>query len=109
VAAIPAHPFIKKVICTVFENVTPVRFAGLKEKGNQVLQSTGPTMLVNLYEQYPDKESVYLMPYEYVSPLTNIEIEYLRQGKYLNKLEEKLEKAYCIHYFFNTWLTTWDK
>ena len=108
-ASVPAHPFMKKIIQTVFENVKQVPFTDLKKKGDHVMESTGPTMLVNLYEQYEDKKSVYLIPYEYASPLTNKEISYLRKGKYLNRLEKKMEKAYCIHYFFNTWLTTWDK
>jgi len=108
-ASVPGHPFIRHIIHAVFENYKPVPFAGLKQKGDHVMESTGPTMLVNQYEQYADKESVYLIPYEYVSPLTAKEIKHLRAGKYLNRLEKKMEQAYCIHYFFNTWLTTWDK
>jgi mannosyltransferase OCH1-like enzyme len=108
-ASIPGHPFMKLVVRTVFENVKPVQFTGLKAKGDQVMESTGPTMLVNLYDSYLDKKSIYLIPYRYASPLSNKEIYYLRQGKYLNRLEKKMEKAYCIHYFFNTWLSTNDK
>ena len=108
-AAVPGHPFMKEIIKNVFNNFKQVQFIDFKTKGEQVLESTGPTMLVNLYEQYPDKESVFLIPYQYVSPLTNREIVYLRQGKYLRRMEKKMEKAYCIHYFFNSWLTTWER
>lgn len=108
-ASIPGHPFIQLIIQYVFENIKPVHFIDLKKKGDQVLESTGPTMLVNLYEQYPEKKEVYLIPFEYVSPLTNKEITYLHKGKYITRLEKKIEKAYCIHYFLNTWLSTWNK
>ena len=108
-ASVPGHPFMKQIIQKVFTDVKPVEFINLKQKGDHVMETAGPTMLVNLYEEYPDKDSVYLIPYEYVSPLTNKEIIYLRNGKYLNRLEKKMGKARCIHYFFNMWLSTWDK
>ena len=103
-AAVPAHPFMKLIIRTVFENVKPVQFVNRKIKGEQVSQSTGPIMLVNLYDRYPDKESIYLIPYQYTSPLSDVEIACLRQGKHLEILEEKMENACCIHYYFNTWM-----
>ena len=104
-AAIPNHPFMKLIIRTVFENIQPMQFINRKVKGEQVSQSTGPTMLVNLYDEYPNKESIYLIPYQYVSPLSDIEIAFLRQGKYLKRLEKKIQKACCIHYYFNSWLS----
>lgn len=70
----------------------------------EILNTTGPLLLVKLYEEYPDKESIYLIPAKYVSPFTDKEIKLLRQGYESDELENKLEEAYSIHYFFNGWV-----
>jgi mannosyltransferase OCH1-like enzyme len=104
-ASVPNHPFIKQIIHFIFDNFRMHQFIDFKEKGTQILESTGPTMLVNLYEQYPEQEDIYLIPFEYVSPLTNREIGDMLNHRNLDEVEEKLKNAYSIHYFFNTWLT----
>lgn len=103
-ASTPNHPFMKKIIENVFSNIRESNFANSKQKGVEVQATTGPSTLVNLYDHYINKDSIYLIPYEYVSPLTQKEIVELRRGNYSEKMEEKIQNAYSIHYFFNTWL-----
>lgn len=103
-ASIPNHPFMEKIIEKVFSSEIGSGFTNLDQKGIEVQVTTGPLTLVRLYEEYIDKDSIYLIPYKYVSPLTQDEVFELRKGNGSDKLEKKLEKAYSIHYFFNTWL-----
>jgi hypothetical protein len=69
------------------------------------MQTTGPLMLVNLYKTYPEKESIYLIPEEYISPLTSDEcIRYLH-GERSKQLQRKLANIYALHYFSNSWFS----
>ena len=103
-ASIPNHPFIKTIIENVFQYKRPLRELSWGEKILEILNTTGPLLLLKLYEEYPDKESIYLIPAKYVSPFTDKEIKLLRQGYESDELENKLEEAYSIHYFFNGWV-----
>jgi mannosyltransferase OCH1-like enzyme len=103
IAVVPRNPFIKVIIDHVFNNPKKVQFTTLHNKGIEVQESTGPLRLVSLYENYPEKDGIYLIPAEYVSPFNKYDLISFQKGENLDELEKKLEKAYSIHYFFNTW------
>lgn len=97
-ASVPGHPFMKDVIEKTFDyhpNAT---------NATNVLATTGPLMLVDLYLQSTDKECIYLIPPEYTSPLTKQEGLALIRGEESKEIENKLKDAYSIHYFFNGWV-----
>ena len=80
-ASIPNHPFIK----TIIENVFPQYKRSSREllwgeKILEILNTTGPLLLVKLYREYPDKESIYLIPAKIESVHFDREIKLLRQG-----------------------------
>lgn len=104
-ATIPGHPFMERLLNRVFEQGNPEVY---EDKAIEVLQTTGPFMLVDEYEKYDAKEDIYLIPAEYVSPLTKIDVLLYRWGdcseEQLDVLEKKLEKAYAVHYFMGTWI-----
>ena len=69
----------------------------------EILYTTGPLLLVDTYEQYQEKEQVYLLPAKYVSPLNMSEISQIRRGYEYALFDEKIKNAYSIHYFWGNW------
>ena len=104
-ASVPGHPFMKKIVDTVFQYKKPdPNDLSRRNRVLEIFHTTGPLQIIKLYEEYPDKDSIYLIPSKYVSPFTADEISLIRQGYESEELENKLEEAYSIHYFFNAWV-----
>ena len=96
----PCHPFFKFIIEHL--QTIPITYTG--NKTLDVLSSTGPLMLTNLYERYENKSDIHLFPAEQVSPWTQNEVRSYRNGTANEEiLEKKLEKAIAIHYFWGSW------
>ena len=97
-ASAPGHPFMKDVIKKTFDyNLNAAN-------ADNVLETTGPLMLVDLYLNFSNKERIYLIPPEYTSPLTKQEGFEFMMGHKSKEIEDKLKEAYSIHYFFNGWV-----
>ena len=96
------HPFFERII-------THLQTASINYTGNKiydVLYSTGPLMLTNLYEAYDDKTTISFLPAELVSPLSTTEVRsIIHNTADKEKLEKKLENAIAIHYFFGSWVS----
>lgn len=61
-------------------------------------------MLTDVYDFYYDKENIYLIPEEYVSPFTKNDVMlYMNDLVDEDVLDKKLDKAVAVHYFFGTW------
>jgi len=101
-ASVPSHLFLEKVIEKVFS--TQTLQSDTSNKMRCVLQTTGPWMLGDLYDEFEDKNSIYLVPAKFVSPFTKKEVNAVINGNISEHLEEKLQEAYAIHYFLGTWL-----
>lgn len=111
--SVPGHPFMQKVIETVFsetwqKSVTEAaaNFSDeYRRKNHIVLHSTGPWMLMELYGQLSEtgKNDVYLIPDKYVTPFDVDQARSLVQGVDNEELENCLEEAYSVHYFFGLW------
>jgi mannosyltransferase OCH1-like enzyme len=102
-ASVPAHVFMKKAIERVFSEKI-LQYDNTFDKREYVLNTTGPWMLGELYNEFEDKNSIYLIPAKFVSPFTKMEAEAVINGDKSEHLEEKLQEAYAIHYFLGTWL-----
>lgn len=104
----PLHPFMKKIIETVFsENwqtsvtYTTAAFTGENHSPKDIVShSTGPWMLMELYEQLPEKEKkeIYLIPDKYVTPFDLNQAHTIVHGTVNDELERCLEEAYAVHY-----------
>jgi mannosyltransferase OCH1-like enzyme len=94
----PKHPFFKLIIKTISNN-----HSNAKDKFNYVLETTGPYMLSQLYEDYNEREKIWLIPSDIISPLSQPEVMLIRNGITTDEISEKVEKAYAIHYFFGSW------
>jgi len=102
-ACTPEHPFMKKIIEKVFSYVPKQGELSMEQRNYEVLASTGPFMLVDIYENYSEKEDIFLIPAKYVSPFDMNEIMLIRQGYKSKEFDNRLIKAYSVHYFFGSW------
>lgn len=102
IASTPAHLFLKKVINSVFSE--DILQYDTSNKMSCVLNTTGPLMLGNVYSDFKDQNSIYLIPAKYVSPFSKKEVETIINGANPTYLEEKLQEAYAIHYFWGGWI-----
>jgi len=106
-ASIPNHPFMKEIIDFVFSYKRSERDKYNHQKGFEVLMTTGPIALYKLYEEYKEKNSIYLIPSRYVSPITSDESrQILLENKTDEGIESKLQEAYSVHYYFSEWMIT---
>lgn len=100
----PGHPFMKRIVESVFSYKRLEYDTSLKNMC--VLNTTGPWILIDLYEALEDeqKNEVYLIPHKYVTPFDVMMARRFRMGEMSGVLEESLKEAYAVHYFFNSWL-----
>ena len=111
--SVPGHPFMQKVIETFFseswqKSVTEAAAAFSDEyrrKNHIVLHSTGPWMLMELYNQLTEKEKseIYLIPDKYVTPFDVNQAGLVVQGDDTEELNQCLSEAYAVHYFYGLW------
>lgn len=99
--SIPRHPFMAKIIKAIFEE----KLEEHKNKIAYVVFTTGPWKIMNLYYDLSDieRDNIYILPKEYVTPLTFRQTRLLIHGDENEDWDKYLEKAFAIHYFFNSW------
>lgn len=102
------HPFMQRIVKYVFSK-TVFSFEHVA-KNMAVFNTTGPYALIRLYDSLTDEEKkdIYLIPSEYVSPFTGNEAEEVRLGVKEQRLEDCLENAYAVHYYFSEWAKNKD-
>ncbi|GHT29059.1 hypothetical protein FACS189432_07850 [Bacteroidia bacterium] len=98
-ASVPNHPYFKAIIK---EMIKGEKYSTLP-KSLQIMETTGPFMTTRLYEFYPNKEEITLLPAELVAPLTLYEVQNLVSGLVTPDIEDKVEKCFAIHYFGGRW------
>ncbi len=101
--SVPRHPFMQRIVRYVFSRTVLAQQHGSKQMS--VFNITGPYALIRLYDSLTEKEKndIYLIPAEHVSPFTGLEAEEIRLGVKSQELENCLEEAYAVHYFFSNW------
>lgn len=100
--SVPQHSFMQKIIKTVFSE----KMLSCKDsKDLCVLNTTGPLIISDLYYELPlqEKEDIYLIPAAYVTPFNLPQANRFRMGEISEELENCLEEAYAVHYFFSNW------
>lgn len=103
-ACIPGHPFMYEIIKTVFRYTPKTEiFQPGGERNDEILSTTGPFIITDVYEKYREKEQVFLIPAQYVSPLDMSEIALIRRGYESAVFDEKIKNAYSVHYFWGNW------
>jgi mannosyltransferase OCH1-like enzyme len=101
-ASIPGYPYFRKIIEDIFDtNDRPA----YRNKPLQVMETTGPFMTTRIYDAYPSKEEIALLPAELIAPLTITEVQQIMNGLETEEIVEKIEKAFAVHYFFGSWIS----
>ncbi len=101
-ATTPSHPFFKMIIDDLILNNN---HSFSKWDGIQIIESTGPFLVTRVYKNYPHKDEIKLLPSEFVTPLTFNEVRDLVNDNITVEIEQKVEKAFAIHYFSGSWLS----
>ena len=103
IASVPEHEFLNQLVKHIsdsLENITIPK----ENKYYYVMNSTGPLLLNNLYQSYPSRQNITLIPSEQISPLDSAEAKDYFSGGDKNKYKQKIEEAFAIHLFAGTWL-----
>jgi len=70
----------------------------------EILGSTGPFKLTEIYNQYNHKDNIKLLPADVIYPLSvNERLELLDGENISAEVLRRLEKAYAVHYFLASW------
>ena len=98
-ASVPNHPFLAHVIHRMMNHVHgwDVRHEG------DILDSTGPFLLTDAYNSYPDKEYVNIVEPEYLYPIQLGEDILIVNNCVPEEMGNRINAAYAIHYFCGTW------
>jgi mannosyltransferase OCH1-like enzyme len=80
-AASPKHPFIKKIIDIIHENVDSYVKNVTYDNHDYIYKTTGPDFVTNVYIDYPNKEDIFI----------------------LNNGKRQYFGDYAIHNYFGTW------
>jgi mannosyltransferase OCH1-like enzyme len=102
-AGVPRHPFMRKIIDAVFSYTPKNEKRSVKQRYMEIMTTTGPYLLTEIYDKYADKEQVFLIPAKYVSPYSIGEVRLIRKGFESEEFDNKLKESYSIHYFYSDW------
>ena len=94
-ASVPNHDFFARIVKYISTN----NQQKYNHEEGQAAESTLPFMLNRMYDTCENKEDITLLPAELVAPLSLEEVQNLMAGMETKEIEDKLEKAYAIHYF----------
>jgi len=70
---------------------------------NNILSTTGPFALTDIYDSYRNKEAVTLLNSDTVYPLSVKETRLAIADEIDEVIQEKIDKAYAVHYFLGSW------
>lgn len=59
----------------------------------------GSFLMTKIYDKYPDKDDISLIPSELISPLSEAESKAIFDGMETSELENKVEKAFALNYY----------
>lgn len=98
-ASVSGHPFFDAVIHQLPEFVDRVECA------QPVLSSTGPLMLTRVYEKFPAKGTMDVLPSQYFYPLN---LDEAAEFRLLGKTHADLSDSVAVHlYYGNWWKPSW--
>lgn len=100
-ASVPGHAYFKQIILDMMSKKDNLP----EHKGLKVMETTGPFMVTRIYDEFFDKSQITLLPAELIAPLTFEEVQQIIKGRETNEINNKLEKAFAVHYFLGSWLS----
>lgn len=94
----PENTFFKE-ICEKIES------GKIKQRNSfiDILESTGPLMLTEIYENYKDKNKIKLLSPNTIYPLSLAETRRVIMGDIDEEMQYKVDNSYALHYFLGSW------
>lgn len=68
-----------------------------------VMGSTGPNMIKRILPSLKMDNEIYEFPYRLVTPVSKYDMYHYIFNKAKDLFHQKIEQAYCAHYFFGSW------
>lgn len=68
-----------------------------------ILNSTGPFLLTNAYNEFPYKKHVRILESETIYPIGQYEVGNILNNKITKEMADRINKSYAIHYFSGNW------
>ena len=99
-ASVPGHLYFKQIIQDMMSEKDNLP----EYKPLVIMETTGPFMVTRIYDEFSDKSQVTLLPAELIAPLTLNEVQEMIKGRKSDEIEDKIENAFAIHYFFGSWV-----
>jgi len=100
IASVPNHKYIKMIIDEIEQKKNHI-FS--QDKTYQVLESTGPLMTTRVYNNYPIKEDIILLPSDLIAPLNRSEVIACIKGVETSEIQDKIQKSFAVHYSLCSW------
>lgn len=97
-AAAPDTSFIN-FLCDKLINYPSVEVDSPKD----ILDSTGPFLLTNAYDEYRLKEGIRILESKDIYPIRQFEKERILNNTMPQEMKERINQAYAIHYFYGNW------
>lgn len=105
-ASVPKHKYIKMIIDEIRQKGT---YIFSENKTYQVLESTGPLMTTRVYNSYPTKEDITLLPADLIAPLDRTEVIACINGLETSEIQDKIQKSFAVHYSLCSWTQQTNK
>ncbi|MDR2954106.1 MAG: glycoside transferase family 32 [Prevotella sp.] len=97
-AATPDSSFIN-FICDRLINYPLVEINHPKD----ILDSTGPFLLTNAYNDYPQKDKIRILDSKDIYPICQFEKDKILNNTMPEEMKDRIDQAYTIHYFYGNW------
>lgn len=101
-ASVPNHPFLAQVIQRMMNHSRGWNV----RHGGDILSSTGPFLLTDAYNEYPQKDNVRIIEPKYLYPIRILEGALIMANQVPEEMEQRINEAYALHYFWGTWWNT---
>ncbi len=94
----PGNRFFEQ-ICEKIKSVK------IKEKNSfiDILESTGPFILTEIYKNYKDKNKIKLLSPGTIYPLTVAETRRVFKGDIDEDMQHRVDNSHAVHYFLGSW------
>jgi mannosyltransferase OCH1-like enzyme len=97
-ACISKNDFFKR-LCS---DLADVQLKKINDKID-ILQTTGPFFLTDIYNNYTDKENITLLSSSLIYPFSIAEVRKALKGEINKNMQLKLNNAFALHYFWGNW------
>lgn len=98
-ASVPNHPFLKYVSQRMMVHPHGWNL----RSGMDIVNSTGPFLLTDAYEDFPDKDGIRIVEPEFLYPIVQGEALHIINNEVSEELGRRINNAFAIHYFTGTW------